>query len=51
MVVELMAAVVSAVLLGESELTALKTASVLCVLAASVLEAWRPTEPSVAATV
>lgn len=42
MVMELIAAVVSAVWLGESELTPLKTAGVACVLAASVLEAWRP---------
>lgn len=44
MVMELIAAVVSAVWLGESVLTPLKTAGVACVLAASVLEAWRPAE-------
>jgi len=51
MVMELIAAVVSAVLLGESELTALKTAGVVLVLAASLLEAWRPAEQPLAATV
>lgn len=42
MVMELLAAVVSAAWLGESDLTALKLAGVGCVLVASVLEAWRP---------
>ncbi|NPU93614.1 MAG: DMT family transporter [Gammaproteobacteria bacterium] len=42
MVMELLAAVVSAAWLGESELTALKLAGVGCVLAAALLEALRP---------
>ncbi len=41
MVMELIAAVLSAVLLGESVLTPLNAAGVGCVLVASVLEAWR----------
>lgn len=46
MVMELIAAVASAALLGESDMTLLKSAGVLCVMAASVLEAWRPAEAS-----
>ncbi|HVK99035.1 MAG TPA: hypothetical protein VM553_04450, partial [Dongiaceae bacterium] len=42
MVMELLAAVVSAAWLGESVLTPLNLAGVACVLVASLLEAWRP---------
>ncbi len=50
MVMELIAAVTSAALLGESALTLMNAIGVLCVLAASLLEAWRPSEQQPSAT-